>query len=121
NSWAIEASTTPPFTAYAANPVAAQPALPRGDFDGDGAVTPTDYQIWQQSFGSTSQLAADASGNGVIDAADYSIWCDHLGAATNPASSHALATPEPPIFWPALFAVVVFWRFMHLNRKDKFS
>ncbi len=51
-----------------------------GDFDGNGQVFVSDYDAWQNSFGSTTNLAADANGNGLVDAADYTRWRDNLGA-----------------------------------------
>jgi dockerin type I repeat protein len=121
DSWAIETSTTPPFTTFAENPVAATPPFPRGDFDLDGHVTPADYSAWRQSFGSTAQLAADVSGNGVIDAADYTIWRDHLGAANAPAAGFGLSVPEPATLWSGLWPCIFLWRSVFLRRKDKTS
>jgi hypothetical protein len=45
-----------------------------GDFDGSGAATQADYQIWRASFGSTTDLRADANRDGLVDALDYVIW-----------------------------------------------
>ncbi len=50
-----------------------------GDYDGDGIVGPGDYNVWRNSFGSTTELAADGNGNGTIDAADYTIWQQNNG------------------------------------------
>ena len=59
-----------------------------GDFDGDGDVDSDDYGVWQSTFGSTQQLAADANNNGTVDAADYTVWRDNLPVAST-------AVPEP--------------------------
>jgi hypothetical protein len=45
-----------------------------GDYNSDGRVTGSDFLLWQQTLGSTTNLAADGSGNGVVDANDLAIW-----------------------------------------------
>ncbi len=37
-----------------------------GDFNGDHLMDASDYDIWRSTFGSTTDLRADANGNGVI-------------------------------------------------------
>lgn len=60
--------------------VAAIPTLP-GDYDGNGTVEQADYDVWRNSYGSTTLLDADGNENGVIDTGDYTIWRDNLGAS----------------------------------------
>ena len=50
-----------------------------GDYFVDGIVNTADYNLWRQSFGSTTTLLADGSLNGVVDAADFVVWRDNLG------------------------------------------
>jgi hypothetical protein len=78
-----------------------------GDFDEDHRVDGADFLAWQRSFGSTTNLAADASLNGTVDADDLAIWKQNLGRGW-PASA-AIATPEPTTF--ALIA----WSLLALN------
>jgi T5SS/PEP-CTERM-associated repeat protein len=55
-------------------------AASAADFDQNGIVDIADYQLWKQTFGSTSLLGADGNRNGVVDLADYTVWRDNLGA-----------------------------------------
>jgi hypothetical protein len=75
DSWTLE-DTTPPFTAYATNPVAAQPPGGEpGDFNNDGHVDVGDYEQWRREFGSSSPPAtSDGDHNGIVDTADYVLW-----------------------------------------------
>lgn len=65
-----------------------------GDYDGDGNVDASDLAVWQRTFWSTSNLAADGNGSLRVDAADYTIWRDHLGASSGVGTTVA-AVPEP--------------------------
>lgn len=66
---------------------------PPGDYNLDFTVNQTDYNIWKQSFGSTTQLAADGNANGRVDAADYVLWRQYLGTVVGGGSMAAV--PEP--------------------------
>jgi GH35 family endo-1,4-beta-xylanase len=67
-----------------------------GDYNGDGIVDASDYTIWRQTFGSTSDLRADGNGDGMIDNADYSIWSSNYGLTYPLGGSGATAeVPEP--------------------------
>jgi hypothetical protein len=93
DSWAIQASTHPPFTTYANNPQAA--VSPDGDFNGDHHVDSTDFTLWRTTYGSTTQLGADGNHNGIVDAADYTIWRDHLNGSGAAAITPSNGVPEP--------------------------
>lgn len=54
-----------------------------GDFNGDGAVSGSDFLLWQQTSGSTADLRADADGDGIVGGNDLSIWSDHFGNTPN--------------------------------------
>lgn len=64
-----------------------------GDYDGDGLVTMSDYDMWVLQFGRGPQGgidAADGNGDFLVDAADYTIWRDAYSAANRLSS-----VPEP--------------------------
>ena len=50
-----------------------------GDYDGNGTVDMPDFNTWRQSYGSTTNLAADGNLNGVVDGADYVLWRKNIG------------------------------------------
>ena len=68
---------------------------PSGDFNGDGMVDASDYDVWRNAFGSASQLDADGNGDGVVDAADYVVWRKNLEFVARPRSGTSAAIPEP--------------------------
>lgn len=94
-----------------------------GDFNDDGKVDLSDYAIWSQSFGSTSELSADANNNGVVDASDYTIWRDNQnGIGTGIASAQSelvvMNVPEPHGLFLVTYAVACFCRsrrFVRIN------
>lgn len=63
-----------------------------GDFNADGSVDGNDFLLWQRTFGSTLNLAADDSGNGVVDVEDLDLWRANFGASASPLAAQI---PEP--------------------------
>src|SRR5690606_25491139 len=61
-----------------------------GDYNSDLVVDSSDYLVWKQDFGSTTDLAADGNGDGVVDARDFTVWRNNLGS-----SALVAATAEP--------------------------
>jgi hypothetical protein len=53
-----------------------------GDYNGDHVVDASDYTVWRDSLGSTTNLAADGNGDRVIDQQDFDVWSQHVGDAT---------------------------------------
>ncbi len=66
-----------------------------GDYNLDGTVNAADYTVWQDTRGSTSNLAADGDGNGAIELADYDVWKTNFGNTAGSGSSSNAAVPEP--------------------------
>jgi len=69
-----------------------------GDYNHDGNVNASDYDLWRQNFGSTSNLTADGNGNSMVDAADYVVWRNAATAGSGGGAgnlSGTAAVPEP--------------------------
>jgi hypothetical protein len=77
-----------------------------GDYDHNGVVDSTDYNIWQSAFGSTTTLDADGNHDGVVDAADYVVWRDNLGHSLSGSGAGSLATVPEPASWVLLLVGV---------------
>ena len=72
------------------------PAEP-SDYNGDGQVNATDYDVWRAAFG-TNNLAADGNRDGIVDAADYVTWRKHLPTSEqNTSAAFATNIPEPGV------------------------
>ena len=73
-----------------------------GDYDGNRAVEPADFNLWRATFAEmvTPGSGADGNGDGIVDAADYVVWRRSF-SGTGPGSlalNHANSTaavPEP--------------------------
>jgi cytochrome c peroxidase len=81
-----------------------------GDYNGDGVVNTSDYQVWRSNLGDASALVADGDGSGVVDAADFVTWRKNLGRTWQdlaPGSGSGVApgaVPEPASLALALLA-----------------
>jgi hypothetical protein len=81
-----------------------------GDYNLDGAVDVSDFNLWASSFGSTTQLDADGNHNQIIDAADYTIWRDNVAAGTAAQSDHAVPEPTSLVLALSLAGAPLRWR-----------
>jgi hypothetical protein len=75
-----------------------------GDYNLDGVVDAADYTVWQDTFGSSTDLRANGDNSGasfqLVDGADYLAWRENFGATAAGQGSYA-AVPESPS-WLAL-------------------
>ena len=76
-----------------------------GDYNENGSVDAPDYNVWRDTFGSDTELAADGNLNGVVDAPDYNVWRDNFG------NTIGEPVPEPSsmvlAFISAVFATLI--------------
>jgi prepilin-type N-terminal cleavage/methylation domain-containing protein len=67
-----------------------------GDYDSDGQIDESDYQVWKNTYGTSIDLSADDNHDGVVNAADYTIWRDHAAIDIAGESANAAkSVPEP--------------------------
>jgi hypothetical protein len=98
----MTSTVTPEFAAavqrvawdvVAGHPYSGVPEAVVGDFDGDSQVTAADYGVWKSTFGSKTDLRADANLDFIVDAADYTVWRDRMSTMGSGAAS--VPVPEP--------------------------
>lgn len=63
--------------------------MPRGDFNRDGRVDDHDREMWRSTYGSSTNLMADANNDGMVNTADYIAWRNNQGAMAANLSSVA--------------------------------
>jgi prepilin-type N-terminal cleavage/methylation domain-containing protein len=81
-----------------------------GDYDGNGAVEPADFDKWKTEFGMAVAVpgsGSDGNADGIVNAADYNVWRNYLGSGggagsaaerAGASSPPILAVPEPTTF-----------------------
>ncbi len=70
------------WTAKTPNPGSAFVPYHAADFNEDGLVNQSDYDIWRAHYGKASGVTkadGDANSDGLVNAADYTVWRDNLG------------------------------------------
>lgn len=68
------------------------------DFNEDGFVNQSDYDLWRANYGKTSGVTkanGDANSDGFVNAADYSIWRDNVGYQSPAMITQSFVTNEP--------------------------
>ena len=77
------------------------------DFDGDGTVTRTDFEIWQIHAGTESGATSehgDSNGDGAVNGSDFLAWQRQYGSTVVPPGAGAV--PEPAAYVSSLAAVM---------------
>jgi autotransporter-associated beta strand protein len=96
------------------------PLLP-GDYNEDGKVDATDYDVWKIAYGTEATPAgsgADGNGDGLVNAADYTVWRNHLGGSVLDSGLLAAPVPEPRSAWVLAQGLIVAWL---IYRRAQFS
>ncbi len=95
---------------------------PNADFDGDGAVSGSDFLIWQRNFGTllgAGNSQGDADGDGDVDEDDLTLF--KAGVISTPVppmvASIVAAVPEPAAISLLMFGTLVIWRSHRLGRR----
>lgn len=83
------------------------PAEP-GDYNGDGAFTHADYDVWRTAY-DTNSLYADGNLDGTVDTADYVLWRKHFVPANTGSGVTVAANVPEPAAAALMLAVFVGW------------
>jgi hypothetical protein len=94
-----------------------------GDYDANGFVNHGDYDVWKASYGSTTNIVADANRDNIVDAADYVLWRRNFGewlVGSVPTSSSAVGpVPEPETGTLSMLSLLsLAFRFRHCRFAD---
>jgi cyclophilin family peptidyl-prolyl cis-trans isomerase len=87
-----------------------------GDYNFDDTVDGGDLTVWNNHFGTTSDLSADGNANGVIDGTDLLIWQATFGPTA--AVPNVTTVPEPSTLVLAVMAACLVFR--AVRRSDSF-
>ena len=83
-----------------------------GDYNGNGIVDATDYTVWRDTLGSTTDFRADGDGNHLVNANDYTFWKTRFGNISGSGSlTAANNVPEPTCFALWLVGLIV-WSYL---------
>jgi GH18 family chitinase len=86
-----------------------------GDYDGDGSVGASDYNLWKSTYGSTEgDMRADGNEDGIVDAIDYTFW-RNLMAPSDGAGGMSLVVPEPASVAFAMTLLAMFLVFQRVR------
>ena len=80
-----------------------------GDYNRNGVVDATDYVVWRDTLGSTTDLRADGDNSGGVTQLDYQVWRAHLGqtSGSGTATSGNAVVPEPATLFLLLMGIMV--------------
>jgi hypothetical protein len=86
-----------------------EPGPVPGDYDGDGSVGTSDYNLWKSTYGSTEgDMRADGNEDGIVDSVDYTFW-RNLMPPSGGVGGVSLVVPEPAsvAYAVTLFAIIL--------------
>lgn len=95
-----------------------------GDYNGDGEVDGTDYEVWRSNFGDSTALLADGNGDGIVNTSDYVIWRNNVGRTWHdlaPGTGAGTAAVPEPASIALAFLATLGWMTIRRQRQPAVS